>query len=96
MLATMYNSYDRFIGNNKVFMENDRIVEINGIKLFIHQDYRINRRNVICNSKKLQDILDTIGFKDIISPTIRNTLLSDILYQNKLDDIKLVSVDGFY
>jgi hypothetical protein len=37
------------MGNKLVFdTNNDRIVEINGFVMFVHDNYIPNRRNVIC------------------------------------------------
>ena len=96
MFATMYNIHNKLLGKDNTLLETDRIVEINGNKIFVHDNYVSNRRNIICHSNKLKNILEEIDFKDVESPYVRHILLSDILHQKKLDDIQIISVDGFY
>lgn len=83
------------MGNNIVFdKHNDRIVEINGFELISYDDHRPNRRNVICYSNILQlyITLNKLPNDDVE----RNTIISDLINKNKLIDIKVIKVKGYY
>jgi hypothetical protein len=79
-------------------LKKDRIVKINGYNLVITQDYRIERRNVICHSKILSDILLSKNMdKNILKNTISLTLfIQELLRDNQLHDIVVISINGFY
>ena len=73
---------------------NDRIVEINGFNLFVHEDFRFNRRNVICYSDKLQLYIILNGLRnDNIEHSI---LIGGLINKNTLNDIKIIDVKGYY
>ena len=82
---------------------NDRIVEINGFKLIVHDNYRPNRRNVICHSNALQlyitlnrlrndDIKHTIMIGQLIN---KNKQLMN-KNKNTFIDIEVIEVKGYY
>jgi hypothetical protein len=71
---------------------NTRISVINGIPLILREDYRANRKNVICYSKKMQEYID----KNKLNET-DNRLIGSLIYKNPpYDDIQVLSVDGYY
>ena len=75
-----------------VFLENDRIVEINGFELYVHDNFMINRRNIICYSNKLKNYIRENNLN--IDNIQDHILISDKLYM--FDDIQIVKVKGFY
>lgn len=81
--------------NNLVFdRNNDRIVEINGFEMIVHDNHRPNRRNVICHSNQLEKYiisnnLHKINQQDAI-------LISDYLYKNRFIDINVIGAKGYY
>lgn len=76
---------------------NDRIIEINSIKLIVQQNYISNRRNIICKSKKFEEYI-----KNEINSNINSFELSiqvgNLLnkYRENLNDIEIIKIDGFY
>lgn len=83
------------MGNNIVFdKHNDRIVEINGFELINCDNYKPNRRNVICYSDILQLYITSNKLpNDYVE---RNTIISDLINKNILIDIKVIKVKGYY
>lgn len=85
-------------------LETDRIIEINGYKLIVHDDCRLNRRNVVCHSDKLDLYIklnniptDKVKFNNKI--TIGELInRSNPIHKDGylFDDIKLIKVDGYY
>jgi hypothetical protein len=73
---------------------NDRIVEINGFELCVHDNFRFDRRNVICYSFKLQLYSMLKGLrKDNYEHSM---LIGDLLNNNTFDDNKITAVKGYY
>ena len=80
--------------NKKILLDTDRIVEINGFKLFVHDDYRPNRRNVICYSNTLQIY---ITLNRLTNKNTEHTIkIGDLINNNTLNDIKVVEANGYY
>lgn len=79
---------------DNVLSKTDRIVEINGFNLFGHDDYRIDRRNVICYSNKLQAYITLNKLTNDNSKSIN--AIADLIYNNTFDDIKMIKVAGYY
>ncbi len=75
--------------NNNIIKSNDRIVELNGIEIIVHDNFQKNRRNIICYSEKLENYLKN-------NSPVNNYQVTEMLYTEMLDDIKFVSVKGFY
>lgn len=73
----------------------DRIVEVNGVKLFVHDDYRSSRRNVACTSREFAELIqDEINGLDDIQTSFRvGKLIHE--HKDKLDDLE-VTVKGYY
>ena len=101
------------MGNQNIISQNlletDRIVEINGFNLFVHDNYRPTRRNIVCYSHNL----NTYIRNNNLSPNnhAHIILISELLYdmQNNMqndmrnnmqngmkNDIRLISVKGYY
>ena len=76
--------------------KNDRIIEINGIRLIVHDNIRTNRRNVICTSKKLERYLQqhNVNKEDFNDICRIGRIISD--NNNMFDYIQIVKVDGYY
>ena len=75
-------------------LETDRIVEINGFSLFVHDNHRIGRRNVKCYSKKLNDFIEN---NNLTQNNFENKMLiSELLNNNRFDDIVVIDVKGYY
>lgn len=83
------------MGNTIVFdKQNDRVVEINGFELISCDDYRPNRRNVICHSYMLELYMALNRLpNDVVE---RNTLISHLINNNTLIDINVIKVKGYY
>ena len=73
----------------------DRMVKINGISLMVHDDFRSNRRNTICHSNTLAKYIEDKKKK---KKDGRSFILQEFIQANKdkLDDIEVVGIDGFY
>ena len=74
---------------NDTIDENDRIVEINGIALCVHDNYNPKRWNIICESNKLKSYIKTNNLIQGNDEMIGKNL-------HMFNDIKIVSVKGFY
>lgn len=72
---------------------NDRIVEINDITLYVRDDYRLNRRNVICYSNKLQLYMTLHKLRNVIEDRI---IIGNLINKNIFDDIKVIKVKGYF
>lgn len=73
---------------------NDRIVEINGYRLMVHQNIDYNRRNVICYSRKMDEY---ILRHNLTEETIKNKIkINEFFNENQFDDIVIMKVDGYY
>jgi hypothetical protein len=80
--------------NETILLDTDRIVEINGFKLFVNDDYRSNRRNVICYSNTLQIY---ITLNRLTNKNTNHTIkIGDFINNNILNDIKVVELNGYY
>ncbi len=79
---------------NNNFLEYTRIVEINGIKLFVTQDFKHNRKNLICKSNKLNSFI--INKNIDIKKLENNIMISELLQNNYFDDIEVIEVKGYY
>lgn len=73
-------------------LEKDRIIEINGFELYVHDDFRHSRRNVICYSKKLKDYIAHNNLS--VDNHEHHVLISEKLYM--FDDICVVNIKGYY
>lgn len=73
---------------------NDRIVEINGFELFVLDNLRFNRRNVICYSNKLKLYITLNGLRN--DNTEHKIIIGDLINNNTFDDIKIIKVKGYY
>lgn len=73
-------------------LKSDRIVEINGIKLFGHENYRPTRRNIICESEKLTKYMKDNN----INMTNPNNIFQISSIINLFDDVKMVKIAGYY
>ena len=71
---------------------NDRIVEINGMRLIVHQNYCTSRRNIACRSKKFEKIVS--NYTNSFDAT--DTFNKYYYELKELDDIEIIKVDGFY
>lgn len=80
--------------NETILLDTDRIVGINGFKLFVNDDYRPNRRNVICYSNTLQIYITLNRLTNKIKYTEHT--IGDLINNNILNDIKVVEVNGYY
>ena len=76
-------------------LENDRIVEINGIQISVRNDYNSSRRNIICHSNKLEEIIKENNLFINKGHHINEQILIQKLLKN-LDDIIIIKVKGFY
>jgi hypothetical protein len=85
------NNIDNY--NNNID-KNDRIVEINGFKLFVHDNIRLDRRNVICYSNKLQTYITLNNLKNDNRTHVMK--IGDLIYKNTFDDIKVITVKGYF
>jgi hypothetical protein len=74
---------------------NNRIAEINSFKLTLRDDFRCNRKNVICYSNKLQKYIDTHKL-DNNNYEHRRTIAHLIHHDSYYDDIQVISVKGYY
>jgi hypothetical protein len=74
--------------------KDDRIVEINGFRLFVHDDFRTSRRNIKCHSEQLQSYITLNNYSNMNLDHIIS--VGELLHENNFNDIKLISVDGFY
>ncbi len=73
---------------NTELQNTDRVVNINNFRLCVHDDYRTNRRNVICHSDKLQLYMTSNNLSGPPPVHWRNN--------PDFDDIKIIRVDGYY
>lgn len=55
---------------DKILKEKDDVLSYDGIRLVIHSSYIINMGSPLMNGKKMIDIEDTYGFKNIITDLI--------------------------
>ena len=79
--------YERSIHN--------RIAEINGFGLPLRDDFRSNRKNVICYSNKLQQYIDKNKL-DTKNYEHRRTILHLTHHDSYYDDNQVISVKGYY
>jgi hypothetical protein len=79
---------------NNNCLEYDRIVEINYIKLIVTQDFKHNRRNLVCKSNKVNSFI--INKNLDIKKLENNIMLSNLLQNNYFDDIEIIEVKGYY
>lgn len=83
------------MGNKIIFdKNNDRIVEINGFALIVHDDHKPNRRNVICYSNLLQLYIILNGLKN--DNTEDTIIIGDLINENRFIDIEVIKVKGYY
>ncbi len=83
------------MGNKILFdKNNDRIVEINGFTLIVHDDHKPNRINVICYSNLLQLHIMTNGLKN--DNTEHTIIIGDLINENAFIDIEVIKVKGHY
>lgn len=73
----------------------DRMVVINGIRLVVYDDFKSNRRNTICHSNTLAKYIED---NKLEKKDGRSFILQEFIQANKdkLDDIEVVGIDGFY
>lgn len=83
------------MGNRFTFdKNNDRIIEINGFELFVHDNLKFNRRNVICYSNKLQLYITLNKLRN--DNTEHCIIIGDLINKNTFDDIKVIKVKGYF
>lgn len=90
----MGNQFNKKMDNQFTFDKNDRIVEINGFEIFVHDDHRFNRRNVICYSNKLQLYIMLNRLKN--NNAQHSIIIGGLLSKNTFDDIKVIGIRGYY
>lgn len=79
--------------DNKL-LTTDRIVRVDDFGLLITDDYNKLRRNVNCTSSKLKNYIQS---KNISANNFQHIILiTQLVNTNIFDDIKIVSVDGYY
>lgn len=82
------------MGNKIALEKKDRIVEINGFKLFVHDDHKPNRKNVICYSNSLQLYITSNRLNpDSTEHVIR---IGNLISNKTFTDIEVVKVKGYY
>lgn len=76
-------------------MNYDRIIEINSIKMIVHQDIRLNRRNLIYNSNEFNKYIENIdkNVDEITYSTEVYKLFNK--YKNELNDIE-IKIAGYF
>ena len=74
---------------------NNRIAEINSFKLFLHDNFRANRKNVIRYSNKFQKYIDTHKLNNN-NYEDKRTIAHLIQHDSYYDDIQIISVKGYY
>ena len=73
----------------------ERIIGVNNIKFFYHEDYRSNRKNVIWISKQFEQIINE---HDVMSNSHEYVLfISELFYKHKdkLTDV-IVETVGYF
>jgi hypothetical protein len=72
----------------------DRVIQINGVNLFVLQNINPNRRNVICNSIKFENYIkeNNLSMKN----PEHIILATKLIVNNYFDDLELVKIVGYY
>ena len=97
MFNFIFNILSPKIKGIKQIKINDRIIEINGIRLLNIHDLNPDRRNLKCYSKKFEDIINNIdkkkfddfGYLEIIAFKLNK-------HFSELDDLVIVKNLGYF
>lgn len=71
-----------------------RIVEINGFKLFVNDDYQPYRQNIVCYSKILENQVKYNNW-DANNPE-HVMIVTGLLNTKKIKDVTIVKCVGYY
>lgn len=85
---------DQSFPNLTPLLEKDRIVELNGFKLFVTDDMRPHRRNVVCFSQQAKRWITEHGL-DKNHPNHVMQLMKE-MNLNQFQDVMVVYVKGYY
>ena len=75
-------------------LETDRVIQINGVNLFVLQNINPNRRNVICNSIKFENYIKKNNLS--MENPEHIILATKLIENNYFDDLELVKIVGYY
>jgi hypothetical protein len=76
----------------------ERIIGVNDVRFFVHQDMRLDRKNIIYKSEQFQKIIDIEKTKYELTNSFEFIMRINELFKinkNKLTDVK-IDVIGYY